>query len=92
MKGRSKGSSNMIQKGVMASDAAPTDVYTGANSEVVKAARAKKKRGGGLKHVAMEGHKGMKRGDRPARKDGGRATGTGKLAIAQWDAAQTSKG
>lgn len=92
MKGRSKGSSNMIQKGVMASDAAPTDVYAGKGSEVEKAARAKKKRGGGLKAVAMEGKKAMKRGDRPARKDGGRATGTGKLSIAGWEAAQTPKG
>lgn len=92
MKGRSKGSSNMIQKGVMMSDAAPTDVYAGKGSEVEKAARAKKKRGGGLKAVAMEGHKGMKRGDRPARKDGGRATGTGKMSIAQWDSAQSPKG
>lgn len=92
MKGRSKGSNNMIQKGVMASDAAPTDVYAGKGSEVEKAARAKKKRGGGLKAVAMEGKKAMKRGDRPARKDGGRATGTGKLAMAGWEAAQTPKG
>lgn len=92
MKGRSKGSSNMIQKGVMASDASVSDAYAGGNSEVAKAARSKKKRGGGLKAVAMEGKKGMKRGDRPARKDGGRATGTGKLSIASWDSAQTPKG
>lgn len=92
MKGRSKGSNNMIQKGDVYADAAPTDVYAGGASEVAKAARAKKKRGGGMKAVHMEGKKAMKRGDRPARKDGGRATGTGKLALAGWEAAQTPKG
>jgi hypothetical protein len=60
-----------VQKGDMARDEAPSDVYAGANSNVLKEA-AKKKRGGAMKHVGMHGESAKHRLDRPARKSGGR--------------------
>ena len=63
-------------KGNFADDKAPSDVYAGAGSNVVKEAkekksggRAKRKHGG----MAVHGAAAKKRADRPARKSGGRS-------------------
>ena len=63
-------------KGNFADDKAPSDVYAGAGSNVVKEAkekksggRAKRKHGG----MAVHGAAAKKRADRSARKSGGRA-------------------
>lgn len=63
MKGRKTG-------GVVVKDKAPSDVYAGASSNVVKEAKAKK-RGG--KACDMEGSKSAMHAGRKARKSGGRA-------------------
>lgn len=63
MKGRKTG-------GVVVKDKAPSKVYAGAGSNVVKEAKAKK-RGG--KACDMEGDKAMSHAGRKARKSGGRA-------------------
>jgi len=55
--------------GVVVKDAAPTDVYSGANSNVVKEAKARKR--GGKTMDKMSGDKAHKRADRMARKSGG---------------------
>lgn len=55
--------------GVVANDKAPTDVYSGANSNVVKEAKARKR--GGKTIGKMSGDKAPKRADRMARKSGG---------------------
>lgn len=55
--------------GVVVKDAAPTEVYAGANSNVVKEAKARKR--GGKTIGKMSGDKAPKRGDRMARKSGG---------------------
>jgi len=65
MKGKS-------QKGVKANDAAPTDIYAGANSNVAKEAKNKAegfKKGG--KTVKMMGDKGKMHAGRKPRKSGG---------------------
>ena len=59
----------VAQRGEMAKDATPSDVYAGKGSNVVREA-SKKKRGG--KTVAMHGDKAGHRLDRPARKSGGK--------------------
>jgi hypothetical protein len=62
--------------GSFASDASPKEVYAGEGSNVVKAARARKKGG------KVQGEKSMARCDRAPRKSGG-------AAISQdWTAAQ----
>lgn len=63
MKGRKTG-------GVVAKDSAPSEVYAGAGSNVVKEAKAKK-RGG--KAVGMEGKAEKMHAGRKPRKSGGRA-------------------
>ena len=63
MKGRKTG-------GMVAKDKAPSDVYAGASSNVVKEAK-ERKRGG--KTCAMDGKKSAHRADRAPRKSGGRA-------------------
>ena len=55
--------------GVVVKDAAPTEVYAGANSNVVKEAKARKR--GGKTIGKMSGDKAPKRSDRMARKSGG---------------------
>lgn len=65
MKGRTKSESPM--KGVKANDAAPSEVYAGAGSNVVKEAK-ERKRGG-----KVDGAKAKHRADRKPRKSGGRA-------------------
>jgi hypothetical protein len=65
MKGKS-------QKGVKVTDAAPTDIYAGANSNVAKEAKNKAegfKKGG--KTVKMMGDKGKMHAGRKPRKAGG---------------------
>lgn len=66
--------------GVVAKDAAPSDVYAGKDSEVVKAAR-KRKHGGKAEHK-VEGEKAKMHAGRKPRKSGGRLAGT------EWAAAQ----
>lgn len=56
--------------GVVEKDKAPTDVYAGAGSNVLKEAREKHKRGGKAMGCA-EGGKARMRLDRPGRKRGG---------------------
>jgi len=70
------GKADNPMKGDFADDKAPTDVYAGAGSNVVKEAkekkaggRAKRKHGG----MAVSGAAAKKRADRSARKSGGRA-------------------
>ena len=63
MKGRKTG-------GVVAKDKAPSEVYAGAGSNVVKEAKARKSGG---KTCDMEGKKSAHRADRKPRKSGGRA-------------------
>jgi hypothetical protein len=53
-------------KGVKVSDQAPSDVYAGSGSNVVKEAKAKKHGGKAM------GDKSMSRADRAPRKSGGR--------------------
>ena len=55
--------------GVVAHDAAPSEVYAGAGSNVVKEAKARKR--GGKTIGKMSGDKAPKRADRMARKSGG---------------------
>lgn len=55
--------------GVVVKDAAPSEVYSGANSNVVKEAKARKR--GGKTMGKMSGDKAPKRADRMARKSGG---------------------
>jgi hypothetical protein len=59
---------NIEPQGKMASDESPKDVYAGADSNVVKEAKARKK--GGM--CKAEGGKAAKRLDRPKRKAGGK--------------------
>ena len=59
----------VAQRGEMARDASPSDVYAGKGSNVIREA-SKKKRGG--KTVAMHGDKAGHRLDRPARMNGGK--------------------
>jgi hypothetical protein len=67
MKGRSKrAEGGGVQKGVKANDAAPTEVYAGAGSNVVKEAKERKHGG------KVDGAKAKMRSDRSARKSGGR--------------------
>ena len=65
MKGH-KGKMNSPKRGVVAMDKAPSDVYEGGSSNVVKEAKAKKHGG------KAEGMKAMHRADRKPRKAGGR--------------------
>lgn len=60
-------SSSSMMKGVKVKDTAPTDVYEGAGSNVVKEAKAKKHGGKAM------GNKSAMRADRSPRKSGGRA-------------------
>ncbi len=70
MKGKKH--SESPKKGVIMADPAPSDVYAGGSSNVVKEAR-KRKRGGKVKEVGhVEGKKSKMRLDRPGRKTGGR--------------------
>jgi hypothetical protein len=55
--------------GVVANDKAPTEVYAGSGSNVVKEAKARKR--GGKTMGKMSGDKAPKRADRMARKSGG---------------------
>jgi hypothetical protein len=80
-KHRKTGGRNVIEKGDIANDETPKEVYAGAGSDVVKEA-AKKKRGGAMKHKAAHlkhlhahGHHAKHRLDRPARKHGGKVDG-----------------
>jgi hypothetical protein len=67
MKGRSKRTSGgMVEKGVKANDASPTEVYAGAGSNVVKEAKERKHGG------KVDGAKSKMRMDRAKRKSGGR--------------------
>jgi len=67
MKGRSKRTSGgMVEKGVKANDASPTEVYAGAGSNVVKEAKERKHGG------KVDGAKSNMRMDRAKRKSGGR--------------------
>jgi len=67
MKGRHrKTAGGMVEKGVVANDASPTDVYSGSGSNVVKAAKQRKAGG------KVSGFMAKMRSDRPARKSGGR--------------------
>jgi len=67
MKGRSKrADGGGVQKGVKANNAAPTEVYAGAGSNVVKEAKERKHGG------KVDGAKAKMRSDRSARKSGGR--------------------
>jgi hypothetical protein len=72
MKGKSGSGMN---KGVGVSDATPSMVYAGEDSNVLKEAK-KYKRGGkiGMKHVDAHGSAAKSRLDRPGRKSGGRTT------------------
>jgi hypothetical protein len=60
--------------GVVAKNVAPTDVYAGANSEVVKA--AKKRKHGGKTMDKAEGESAKMHAGRKPRKSGGRLAGT----------------
>lgn len=71
MKGRKASESPM--KGNWDKDAAPSDVYAGGSSKVVKEAKERKHGGKAKKHVEMHGSKAAHRGDRAPRKSGGRA-------------------
>lgn len=62
-------STNMAQKGDWANDKAPSEVYAGAGSNVVKEAKARKR--GGKTVGKAAGEKMAKRADRMARKSGG---------------------
>jgi hypothetical protein len=64
--------------GVVAKDTAPTEVYAGAGSNVVKEAKARKR--GGKAMGKMSGDKAPKRADRMARKSGG-------MCSSDWSAA-----
>lgn len=55
--------------GVVANDKAPSEVYAGAGSNVVKEAKARKR--GGKAMGKVHGDKAPKRADRMARKSGG---------------------
>lgn len=65
-------------KGQFANDEAPSDVYAGAGSNVVKEAKEKKSGGrakrkhGGMAMGKVHGAAAKKRGDRMARKSGGK--------------------
>ena len=62
----------MIQKGTFANNKAPTEVYAGEGSNVVKEAKARKRGGKVTKEIGkMAGMKYSKRADRMARKSGG---------------------
>lgn len=68
-----KAEGGKLDAGVKAHDEAPSEVYAGAGSNVVKEAKEKKRGGRAMKHVGhVAGHKGKARADRPARKAGGR--------------------
>lgn len=61
-------------EGHWASDEAPKDIYEGANSNVAKEAKERKRGGKAKHHVGHhEGHKAGHRSDRAPRKSGGRA-------------------
>jgi len=60
------------KKGVYDMDAAPSDVYAGGSSKVVKEAKERKHGGKAKKHADMHGMKSAHRGDRAPRKAGGR--------------------
>ena len=60
-----------VEEGFIVNDETPSDVYAGKDSPTVKEASAHK-RGGKVKHVAMQGEQSKSRLDRPARKAGGR--------------------
>lgn len=63
---------NMAQKGEWAKDEAPSEVYAGAGSNVVKEAKARKRGGKAMKEIGrMTGDKSRGRADRMARKSGG---------------------
>lgn len=62
-------------------DKSPKDVYAGGDSEVVKAAKERKKGG------KVMGEKSMERCDRAPRKRGGRASGGASISQ-DWTAAQ----
>lgn len=69
MANRHKKSSGGPTKGTDVKESAPSDVYTGANSNVIKEARERKK-GGKVGMKVMGGNK-RHRLDRPGRKRGG---------------------
>jgi hypothetical protein len=72
MKGRtSRSGSGGMNKGMHFPDSSPSDVYAGANSNVVRDAK-KRKHGGRTKDVSAHGHDSKHRLDRPARKSGGK--------------------
>jgi hypothetical protein len=72
MKGRThRSGSGRAEKGMTFPDSSPSDVYAGANSNVVRDAK-KRKHGGRTKDVAAHGHSAAHRLDRPARKSGGK--------------------
>ena len=81
MKGRKTG-------GVVAKDKAPSDVYAGAGSNVVKEAKARKSGG---KACAMDGKKSAHRADRAPRKSGGR-TGSNMNPLSSAHAGTAPKG
>ena len=66
MKGRKTG-------GTVAKDMAPSEVYAGAGSNVVKEAKQRKHGGKAKMHAEMHGSKSEHRADRKPRKAGGRA-------------------
>jgi hypothetical protein len=84
MKGRKTG-------GVVADDKAPSEVYAGAGSNVVKEAKERKHGGKAKKHAAMHGHKSAHRADRAPRKSGGR-TGSNMNPLSSAHAGTAPKG
>jgi hypothetical protein len=72
---------NMAQKGDWADNKAPSEVYAGEGSNVVKEAKARKRGGKAMKEVGKaSGAKMAKRADRMARKSGG-------ICSSDWSAA-----
>jgi hypothetical protein len=84
MKGH-KGKMNSPKKGNFAMDKAPSDVYEGGSSNVVKEAKAKKHGGKAM------GGKSMPRADRMPRKAGGR-TGSNMNPLSSAHAGTAPKG
>jgi hypothetical protein len=84
MKGRKTG-------GTVVKDKAPSEVYAGAKSNVVKEAKARKHGGSAKKHAMMEGKKADHRADRAPRKSGGR-TGSNMNPLSSAHAGTAPKG
>ena len=83
MKKHKKDGGALTQKGDWAKDEAPSEVYAGAGSNVVKEAKARKR--GGKTVGKAHGDKAPKRADRMARKSGG-------ICSSDWSAASGPKG